>query len=193
MRDIRPTISKNLAALRAARNITQAELAERLSYSNKAISRWEQGDTLPDVNVLFELCEFYGITMNDLVSEDCMPQEALKRAKDTLAYRIWTYIMVGAFVLLSATVIFVYTLTIQNVAFWQIFVMAIPVSCLVISLLGRGYFSNLVQLILGSAVVWTAIASVYCYFIVYNFWTIFLIGIPLQLIFFLRYKQKQFK
>ena len=193
MKDVRPIIAKNLGILRNARGITQADLAQKLNYSNKAISRWEQGDTLPDVNVLFELCEFYGITMNDLTSEDCTPQEAIKRAKDTLAYRIWTYIMVGAFLLLSATVIFVYTLSIQEVVFWQIFVMILPISCVAISLLGRGYFSHTVQLILSSTTIWTAIASIYCYFISYNFWTIFLIGIPLQLILFLRYKQKQFK
>ncbi len=193
MKDVRPIISKNLSALRSARGITQADLAKKLNYSNKAVSRWEQGDTLPDVNVLFELCEFYGITMNDLVSEECMPQEALRHAKDTLAYRIWTYIMVCASMLLSATVIFVYTLTIQQIIFWQIFVMILPISCVAISVLGHRYFSNLVQMILASATIWTLLTSIYCYFIDYNFWTVFLIGIPLQLIFFLRYKQKQFR
>ena len=71
MKDVRQTISQNLARLRREKGVTQAELAEQFNYSDKAISRWEHGDTLPDVNVLCELCEFYGVTLNDLVAEDC--------------------------------------------------------------------------------------------------------------------------
>ena len=47
MKDVRPIISKNLTMLRKEKGLTQAELAEKLNYSDKAISRWENGDTLP--------------------------------------------------------------------------------------------------------------------------------------------------
>ena len=67
MKDVKPIIAENLAALRKSRGLTQAELAERLDYSDKAVSRWEHGDTLPDMNVLCDLCEFYGITLDYLV------------------------------------------------------------------------------------------------------------------------------
>ena len=63
MKDIKSIVSANLSALRKQKGITQAELAEKLNYSDKAISRWEKGDTLPDLNVLGEICEFYGITV----------------------------------------------------------------------------------------------------------------------------------
>ena len=56
LKDIKGIVSKNLVTLRKGKGITQAELAERLNYSDKAVSRWEHGDTLPDINVLYELC-----------------------------------------------------------------------------------------------------------------------------------------
>ena len=61
MTDIKPIIAKNLAHFRKQSGLTQAELAEKLNYSDKAVSRWEHGDTLPDINVLNQLCEFYGL------------------------------------------------------------------------------------------------------------------------------------
>ena len=56
MKDVRQTISQNLARLRREKGVTQAELAEQFNYSDMAISRWEHGDTLPDGIVLCELC-----------------------------------------------------------------------------------------------------------------------------------------
>ena len=56
-KDVKPIIAENLVMLRKKKGITQAELASRLDYSDKAVSRWEHGDTLPDINVLCELCD----------------------------------------------------------------------------------------------------------------------------------------
>ena len=48
-KDVKPIIAENLTMLRKKKGITQAELAERLDYSDKAVSRWEHGETLPDI------------------------------------------------------------------------------------------------------------------------------------------------
>ncbi len=193
MKDVKSAISRNLAALRREKGVTQAELAERFNYSDKAISRWEHGDTLPDINVLCELCEFYGITLNDLISEECRVSEKKQRSRDSMGYRIWLCIMCGSVVWLIATIIFVYTLTIREQVFWTVFVFAIPVSCLAVTLTGRNNFNGLVMFILQSVIMWTTLASVYFHWLVYNFWLVFLVGIPLELILFLRYKLKQYQ
>ena len=89
MKDIKPTIAKNLSFFRKQSGLTQAELAEKLNYSDKAVSRWEHGDTLPDINVLYQLCDFYGIDMNTLISDDAdIPIEQPKDFKSSLRYRI---------------------------------------------------------------------------------------------------------
>lgn len=62
--DLRPVVSNNLARLRKKKGLTQGELAERFSYSDKTVSKWEKGDVLPDLDTLKELADFYGVTLD---------------------------------------------------------------------------------------------------------------------------------
>ena len=55
MSDIKTAFAENLQILRKEAHITQSELAEKLNYSDKAISKWERGDSLPDVTVLKQI------------------------------------------------------------------------------------------------------------------------------------------
>ena len=64
MKDLRKIIGDNLTELRKRRGLTQLELAEKFNYTDRAVSKWENGDTLPDVEVLYQLCEYYGVTMD---------------------------------------------------------------------------------------------------------------------------------
>ena len=68
MENIKEIIAYNLAALRKERKFTQQELASRLNYSDKAVSRWEHAETLPDIETLCKICEIYGV--NNLVLEN---------------------------------------------------------------------------------------------------------------------------
>ena len=69
MEDIKETISENLVKLRKEHKLTQLELAEKLNYSDKAISRWENGEVIPDIETLMNICEVYNISLNDIVSK----------------------------------------------------------------------------------------------------------------------------
>ncbi|MBO5357161.1 MAG: helix-turn-helix transcriptional regulator [Clostridia bacterium] len=196
MKDVRPIISKNLAILRKEKGLTQAELAEKLNYSDKAISRWEHGDTLPDVNVLCELCDFYGITLNNLTSEDCeiKEEEAIKYSKEMNTYKIWRCILSASIVWLLATLVFTYYLAISgNSKLWILFVWAVPVSGIAFYIFGKGFLNSMVRFILSSSIMWTIIASVFCSLLPHAFWQLFLIGVPLELIIFLTYKMKKYK
>ena len=61
MEEIKQSVAKNLTELRRASGMTQLELAERLNYSDKAVSKWERGDSLPDVAVLKQIAENAGL------------------------------------------------------------------------------------------------------------------------------------
>lgn len=56
-----------LRDLRKENNLTQAELAEKLGVSNRSISRWENGTTMPDFDLLIELADFYGVDVRDIL------------------------------------------------------------------------------------------------------------------------------
>ena len=67
MDNIKANIAKNIIELRKKNNWTQAELADKLNYSDKAVSKWERGDGLPDIFILQQLAELYHVTVNDLI------------------------------------------------------------------------------------------------------------------------------
>ena len=68
MDDLKDVIAKNLVELRTQAKLTQLQLAEMLNYSDKAVSKWERGEAIPDLRVLIQLANIYGITLDELVS-----------------------------------------------------------------------------------------------------------------------------
>lgn len=181
MSNLKPIIAANLAQLRKEKGLTQAELAERFNYSDKAISRWERGDTLPEIDVLFDLCLFYGITLDELVQEGCT-QAVTAPEKDALrSSKISVCAMVITIIWLAATCIFTYELMFKDRSLWQVFIYAIPVSCLFLQLLIRRFRLNLPAVYLNSAIIWTCLGAVYIYFLGDNVWPVFIIGIPAQI------------
>ena len=65
--ELKKNFSNNLIKLRKTNNLTQLALAEKLNYSDKAISKWEVGSVIPDVETMTQIADFFGITVNDLI------------------------------------------------------------------------------------------------------------------------------
>ena len=59
-------IGTNISAFRRQCGMTQAELAERLNYTDKAVSKWERGESMPDVTTLVQLADLFGVSLDDL-------------------------------------------------------------------------------------------------------------------------------
>ena len=195
MKDIKPIIAKNLAAFRKQSGLTQVELAEKLNYSDKAVSRWEHGDTLPDINVLYQLCDFYGIDMNTLISEETditdTPNVDLKKS---LRFRVGIFGLALSAVWIIATIVFLYSGIIgQGEYFWMAFIWALPASCVAILLTSFGMRMRVLRLVLNSVFIWTLLTAVFLHFVLqsYILWPVYLVGIPIQLIFVMAFVMKK--
>ena len=68
-------IGKFIADCRKQKNLTQMQLAEKLNITDKAISKWERGLSLPDSSIMLELCDILGITVNDLLSGEVITMD----------------------------------------------------------------------------------------------------------------------
>lgn len=188
MEDLRKTIGNNLSELRKRRGLTQLELAEKFNYTDRAVSKWENGDTLPDVEILYNLCEFYGVTLDYLTREHT--NYYVKR-NDEL--QLWNKIAITCLVAMIvwglATIIFVISLLRRHNPLWQSFVVAVPITALLTLYFNRVYFKNkLTRIICWSVFTWSLIASAYLIIMDHQFWPLFLLGIPAQasiLIYFL--------
>ena len=70
MSDLNIIIGKNLMALRKKKGLTQLQLAEQFNYSDKSISKWEKGEAMPAIDILKNLADFYGVTLDFLTEEE---------------------------------------------------------------------------------------------------------------------------
>lgn len=68
-------IGEFIAELRKEKNLTQAQLAEKLLITDRAVSKWERGKSLPDASIMIELCEILGISVNELLCGEKISME----------------------------------------------------------------------------------------------------------------------
>ena len=76
-------IGKFIAALRKEKGLTQEQLGEKLGVTNKTVSRWENGNYMPDVEMLLLLTEEFGVSINELISGERLAAEDFKKAADS--------------------------------------------------------------------------------------------------------------
>lgn len=183
MENIREIIGENLASLRKEAKLTQLELAEKFNYSDKAVSKWEKGDTIPDIETLYNLCQFYGVTL-DYLTHKGSPSEKQKyilQKKGDFRKKVLITLLLLMIVWMIATIAFVYTSIGMNQGYWQSFIWAVPASCLLVLGVNRRLFrSSTLSFACESIGIWSLLASFYFLFLDLNPWPIFLLGIPLQ-------------
>lgn len=186
MEDIKEIVSQNLLKLRKHNKLTQLELAQKLNYSDKAVSRWEKGEVLPDVETLSKISQIYGINLSDIFQPNLVVEEVSSvqedaRKKIIQRNRIIVSALAEVLVWFVATILYVtFAFTLQKYI-WIIFIWAIPVSSIVAivfnALWGRRHWTFL----LVSMLIWSLLISIYLQFLSYNIWLILLFGIPAQL------------
>ena len=181
MKDLRKIIGDNLSELRKRRGLTQLELAEKFNYTDRAVSKWENGDTLPDVEVLYQLCEFYGVTMDYLTHEE---NAQFKKKEDPLnkANKIVVTATAISVLWMLATVLFVYVMIRRGNVIWQAFVWAVPLSAVFTLYFNKIYFHRkLTSFICWSIFIWSTITASFLTFGNYEMWPLFFIGVPAQI------------
>lgn len=181
MEDLRKTIGHNLTELRKNKGLTQLELADKFSYSDRAISKWENGDTLPDIEVLYNLCEFYGVTIDYLTHED---NKRFVKDKNNLnkGQQVSITALVISIVWFLATLIFVWSIMKTDwKIIWETYLWALPVTFIVLEAFNHHYFrKRILSFICYSLFIWSNLVAIYFTFIDYNIWPFFILGIPAQ-------------
>lgn len=190
-------IGKNITRLRKNANMTQLELAEKLSYSDKSVSKWEQGNGIPDVRILMQIAKLFGVTLDDLVhvqKERKLMPKTVRLVRRTVimacsALLVWL-IAIVAFVLMKIVA--------PELGYiWLAFVYAVPVSGVTLLVFASVWRYKWLKVVSISVIIWTTLACVglTVYACGYQnpwLWLIFTIGIPLQfltLIFFLGWRR----
>jgi len=176
--DIKQNFSKNLIELRKANNLTQLNLAEKLNYTDKAVSKWEVGSVLPDVDTMVQIAEFFGVTVNDLIYPK--KQKARKRF-----FRNHVFITLGSFAIvwfLASILFFVLDSSLSLTRTWIIFIVAIPVSFVVLIVFTAMWFKKIWLSLSVSGFFWGLLLTIYLAIFNFDLWFIFIIGVVGELI-----------
>ncbi len=198
MENIRTVVAENIIALRRRDNITQAELAEKLNYSDKAVSKWERGESLPDIAVLKAIAELFDVSIDYLTeAEHASPAPVkLHTKKHNCRFIIALCIMLVWLIATSAFVV-INTFFPHIKLFWLSFVYAVPVSLIVWLILNSIWFDRRKNFLIISFLMWSVLIAVFLHLLAIGLvkWQIFVLGAPGQaiILFWSRLKRTNMK
>ena len=190
MSDLRRAIADNISALRTESGMTQARFAELFNYSDKAVSKWERGEAIPDVTVLKQIADYFGVTVDYLLRTEHTEAEEKSRHSAKLAARnrLLITLISSAGVWVIATLIFVLLAVLGTArAPWLLFIYAIPVSTVVVLVFNSIWGRRRLNFIIVSVLVWSLLLVAYLTVLSLlgrNLWILFIVGIPAQVLLF---------
>ena len=185
MENLREIVSKNIINLRKENNLTQVELAKKINYSDKAISRWEKGEVLPDLETIQTLSEIFNVPMSEILEkkEDFKKSKLSTPTKQEVLSQI--FIICEIWTILS--VIYAYLNISKGENIWQIFMWGIPATALILLVLNRKRKDNILSFVYGTIFVWSTITCLFLHMLNSCPWYIFVLGVPIQGMLIVRY------
>ncbi len=188
-------LGANIVAYRKISGLTQAKLAQQLNYSDKAVSKWERGESVPDVLTLVQLADLFGVTVNDLLADpNELPEElgkveqvmekAVEKTLKRKANKNIILMLSSVLVWFVALFIFVVLSSLNIHRSWLAFFYAVPANAIVLLSLRSAWHDFRWNRSLVSIIMWGSILSLYATFKVlfdWNIWKMFLLGIPGQI------------
>lgn len=194
MDDLNRIIAHNISTLRTSFGMTQLELAERLNYSDKLISKWERGDAAPNAQTLKQLSEIFSVSV-DYLFTDHSGEEPAGGALDAAVLTpgedpektirknhglITAISLIGIWALSLLGFIIAWML---GSPLWQIFVYVLPVCFITLLVLNSVWYRGKHNFYIISALIASIAAVIYVSLLKYNnYWQIFLLLIPAELL-----------
>jgi transcriptional regulator with XRE-family HTH domain len=193
MDELKLTIASNIIKLRTAAGMTQAELGEKLNYSDKTISKWERAEALPDVLVLKQIAGLFHISLDDLLNTsgtwENPKNEAHKSAGGRYSSSAITLIAITGIWTIALLIFVVYWML--GSIHWTIFIYTIPVSLVTHLVLNSIWNRGKYNLYIVSALVFSIISVIYIAFLKHRPWQLFLVAIPAEIIVYLSFRIKK--
>ena len=177
--NIRQVVANNLISLRKQKGLTQNELAKKLAYSDNMVSRWERAEISPSIETLEKISEFYEVPIEYLFKEHALKDPKYER--DVSLKNFSALLMLVATLWFGILVVYIYASIILDKDLWRLFILGLPLSCLILMPFKGKWGTPVYRFVLETIFTWTLLTYLYLYFIEYNAFLIFIIGIPTQL------------
>lgn len=190
MEELKMIIAGNIGKLRREAGMTQLDLAEQLNYSDKAVSKWERGESIPDVVTLKAVADQFSVSVDYLLRADHPLETDIKREYTRRQKRNHNLITVMACVLVWLIAAFVFmsvdvALPLLRERLWMVFAYAVPITLIVLLVFNSIWGNRRRNFAIISLLIWTVLVCIYLsslIFFQYNIWLVFIVGIPAQII-----------
>lgn len=188
MDELKAVFAANLIRLRNGAGMTQAELGEKLHYTDKAVSKWERAESVPDVMALKKLAEVFGVTVDALLTEPEKwgPPPTLRSETETYS-RMFIVLCAIASIWTLCVIEFVVVWIVLDTIQWIVFVIAVPLSLTALLIFNSIWYQGRHNMYIVGVLVMSLVAMIYLVLLKYNFWQMFLILIPAELVVFLAF------
>ena len=192
--ELRKVIAQNLIYYRKANNLTQAKLAEILNYSDKAVSKWERGDGIPDIYILKRLADIYHITVNDLLSK--------KKKRTNVPFfknrLVITLLSIGIAWLTSIVVFSILAIIATNIPngnkwfdwLWVFFIYPIPISFIIALVFAKIWGKRWYRFFIVTGIIFGTGLTIFCTLLIFNVsssWFIWILCAPIEVLTILWY------
>ena len=190
MEDIKSIVARNISELRQSHKMTQLELAEKLNYSDKTISKWERAESSPDISVLIEIANLFGVTLDYLVKAEHEEEKATvieKKPEEEKKYnrKAIAYISESIAWIVAIFAFIITTLILREMAFqFLYFVYAMPIVLIVKLVFNSVWFNPRHNYYIISLLMWSLLASIQITFLYFkiNVALIYLLGVAGQIV-----------
>ena len=185
MDENKKVVAKNIIACRKSANLTQAELAEKLNYTDKAVSKWERAEAIPDVFVIKQIADLFNVTVDYMITDHNDNEIILPKKKiDLKKRRNLIVTLSSSLVWFVATIVFAILMMLpyKLERVWLAFIWAFPASFIIHIVFSCLWGSNLRTASVISVFIWSTFVAV-CLTVPYpKIWLLLLIAIPMQII-----------
>lgn len=185
MNKLNETISTNLVNLRKHYGLKQSEVAEKLNYSDKTISKWETGEIIPSVENLIELAKLYNVTLDQITNPMEIRENKVAKKHVSTHNKLMIALLSISVIWIITTIVFVYANLLFGEVDWVLFIWAVPISFALAIIFNSLWGNKKMNYVYISFLVWTLITAFYLQFLKYNLIPLFFIGIPAQIAIFL--------
>jgi len=188
MEEMKLVVAGNLIRLRKDAGLTQAELGEKLSYSDKTVSKWERGESIPDAYVLSQLAQLYGTTVDALLRDadpwmDPVEKQKIEEREKAPKFSGTVVTLVAIMgIWTMAVLMFVIFWLVLDALVWLVFACAVPISLITLLVLNSVWNKGRHNLIIVMALVACIVALIYLFMLPQNPWQLFLILIPAEIV-----------
>lgn len=192
MQELKFVIAKNIQALRQQKGMTQAELAGKLNYSDKSVSKWERGESLPDITVLKSVADLFEVSLDYLVEEEHVEMtvspglsKEISDGRKKRNYYIITATSIFIVAIIASLLYVILAMVYPGTGYpWLCYAYAVPVAMIVWLVFNSIWFNPHLNFMIVSMMIWSLLAALYFTFFVqgYRIWLILLLGIPIQII-----------